>query len=737
MGDSVSFDILFKTSSAEADLKKFATTVDRIIGGVEKKFSKLDTVTTRLVKNMRVLGNNKFTGFNKGLQSANKQMSMLEKKMRKLNSMSGGGGKGGGGGNRFVSGAMGLMGGVGMYSLMGMIGGIPKAGMDFESKMTDIKGILNITGDAYNKLGSKIKAVGKDSTFTITQMAGAAKYMAMAGMKGDAIGGSLKSVSNLAMVGGMDVDSSADIMTNIMTSMGIDPSKSGQSSAVADVITGVMTKTNVGIQEIGQSMAYVGGIASQTGQSMTDTAVAIGILGDAGIKGSRAGTNMRQMFLKLAAPTAKASKMMEALNVSVYEIGQDGHRKLKPIGDLLDEFNKSGAGIAEFKEIFGVRGGAAFSALAAKATKYKNVLKEINENGGGISDKLAAAKMATTAGKTLVMQSNWENLSITLMEKVAPAYNYVLDGMTKLFEKLNNNEAFLEKVESAANFLAVSFRKAYEVGKFLFNLVLDNWSSVVTAIGLIATAMGGMALAGGIASLANPFVAWLATATALVVVLDQVSKRGTGSEERSDRLDQMGRQGKNLWDLYANTPMDQMGTPAWKKKRDETIRLLKNSDNKEGDAFYRDMAGESGRWSKGDKDGNYPSPYKNDKSTTGKLLEQIRKATKDMVAPKGGDLDKLLTKLEKIESTTKVNLGGLITGTETKEGDVNGTLSSPLTSVANQMSRSVVVNMEALMKVEKQYIGTSGGELSTEDIQSQLAEALIHLVSDYELGMSN
>ena len=64
-------------------------------------------------------------------------------------------------------------------------------------------------------------------------------------------------------------------------------------------------------------------------------------------------------------------------------------------------------------------------------------------------------------------------------------------------------------------------------------------------------------------------------------------------------------------------------------------------------------------------------------------------------------------------------------------------LTSPLTSVANQMSRSVVVNMDALMKVENQYIGTSGGELSTEDIESQLSEALIHIVSDYELAMSH
>ena len=735
MSDSVSFDILFKTSSAEADLKKFATSVDRIIGGVEKKFSKLDKVTTRLVKNMRVLGNNKFTGFNKGLQSANKQMAMLEKKMRKINSMSGGGRRGGGGGNRFVSGAMGLMGGVGMYSLMGMVGGIPKAGMEFESKMVDIKGILGITGDAYGKLGLRIKEVGKESTFTITQMAGAAKYMAMAGMKGDAISGSLGSVSNLAMVGGMDVESSADIMTNIMTSMGIDPSKSGQSGAVADSITGVMTKTNVGIQEIGQSMAYVGGIASQTGQTMTETAVAIGILGDNGIKGSRAGTNMRQMFLKLAAPTTKASEMMKNLGVTVTEIGKNGKLKLKPMSELLGEFKDSGAGIAEFKEIFGVRGGAAFSALVGNAEKYNRVLKEIRETGGGVTDRLAEQKMATTAGKTLVMKSNWENLSITLMEKVAPAYNYVLDGMTKLFDKLNNDEDFLQKVEDAANFVAVALRKLYEVLKWVFNLINDNWSTIVMGAGAITTALMGMAAWGAIASLANPFVAWTAAAVGLVVILDQIAQSMPTTDGMkstlSDRAELFGRGASTLWQGVKES-LGMYGTSGGKlgKGLGDMYAAGEFDGSKVTDRLHNPNGlvfdGVAGADTKGAKP----------KSLHDQMFGGLSEKLKDLIAPKGGDLDNLIKALADIESNTKINLGGG-TDTTTKEGDADGTLSSPLTSVANQMSRSVVVNIQNLMNVEHQNINASGSTLSTEDIQTQLAEALIYVVRDTELGLSN
>ena len=742
MSDQVKFEIVVSANNAVKALGNFSKAVNKAVNSSTTALAKLDKSMDKIAANMRTMNSMKMTGFASGLKEANVQARALEKRMKSINANSqkagsSGGRRGGGGGRmggRMMNGAMGMLGGLGAYNFIGMVTGAMGSGMEFESKMTDIKGILENTEQGYDGLGKKIREVGKDSAFTINQMAGAAKFMAMSGMQKGGISGSLSSVSNLGMVGNMSVDRSADIMTNIMMSMGIDPSGEGQSGAVADVITGVMTKSNVGIEEIGQSMAYVGNIAAQTGRSVTETAVAIGILGDNGIKGSRAGTNLRQMFLRLAAPTKKGGEMIKNMKLQLYELGENGHRQLKPIEELLAMFNKSGAGLTEYKEIFGIRGAAAFSALASGAKKYSDVLKEINENGGGLTDRLAKRKMATTQGKILVMKSNWEDLGISMMDKVRPALNFVVDGLTKLFSKLGSNKKFLEAVENTANFLASSMRVAYEVIKFLFNFIMDNSSVIVTAIGLITLALSGMAIAGGIAALANPFVAWLATATALIVLLDQVEKRGTGSRERSDRLDQMGRQTKKIWNLYANTDLSEIGSESWKAQRDEAARLFANADNKDGDAFYRDI----GTRRQQSSSGKVESPYKNDKTSSEILLEKIKKLTMGLVAPKGSDAEKLLTALAKIETKTKANLGGITGGT--KQGDGQDTLanSSPLSSVANEMSRSIVVNIhDGLLHVEHQYIGSSNGELGTDDIERQLSDALVHIVQDYELGMSN
>ena len=100
------------------------------------------------------------------------------------------------------------------------------------------------------------------------------------------------------------------------------------------------------------------------------------------------------MFLKLAAPTKKGKETIEALGLSLYRIGKDGHKALKPMAEILDQFKGTDAGLEQFKDIFGVRGGAAFGALINGAEKYKKVLEKIS-GSGGLTDQLAGKKMAT------------------------------------------------------------------------------------------------------------------------------------------------------------------------------------------------------------------------------------------------------------------------------------------------------------------------------------------------------
>ena len=743
MSDSVSFDILFRTSKAEKALDNLATKVDKVVNKIDGKFDNLDRSLSSVVVKMRTLNRMKFGGLNKSLETTNRQMASLTTKVKKvsslMNNMKGASRGASALGNRFVSGGMGLLGGMGAYGLVGLIGGIPDSGNKMQSTMADVDGILDSSKKNYAGLRDQIIETGRASAFTITQMAGAAKYMAMAGMGGKGISESLGTVSNLAMVGNLDVDKSADIMTNIMAGMGISTASSG---AVSDVISGVMTSTNVSVRELGQSFAYVGNIAAQTGRSVDEVGVAVGILGDAGIKGSRAGTNLRQMFVRLAKPTSAASKLIKDLKLELFEIGKSGKRQLKPISDLLGEFKSSGAGLVEFQTIFGIRGGTAFSSLISGADKYNDVLKKIRENGGGLTQSLAEKKMATTAGKTMIMKSKWEALSITLMEKVRPAYDFVVEGLGKLFDKLSKNSRFLEFIESVAIAIAKAFKIAYVIGKTLFGWIMDNGNTILNLLTSLGVAMAAFASYSIAASLVNPFTAMLIAGAGVLAMIDDIQgvsdwKKNApdGAVDKETLAERYrGRMMKESARLAASGDLE--GAGILKRKAGSSLGFHAMSDDDlikdyEKDFSFHDKAKRVAR----------ARVYLAKNSPEGRMKKYRDKYLGGGMG-EGTDPKTVLGQLQKIiNDKDLLNLGGLNLPSNEKvgagEGDDVGTLSSPLTSVANQMSRSVVVNMDALMKVENQYIGTAGGELSTEDIESQLSEALIHIVSDYELGMSH
>ena len=723
--DKVKFDILINATPAQKALMDFAKTVTNVVSKVDKQLKGINTDLSKL--NGKSLG-----GFNKSITTTNKKLGTLEKRMRKINSMVSKGKGAAGGGNRFVSGGMGLLGGYATFGLMGMLGGAVDSGNKFESGMADIKGILAHAEGGFGSLDTQIREVGRTSAFTITQMGEAAKFMAQAGMGSGAIGNTLGAVSNLGMVGNLGVGKSADIMTNIMAAMGID---SSQSTAVTDILTATSTNTNTNISMLGQSFAYVGNIAAQTGTSINETAAAIGILGDAGIQGSRAGTNLRQMFLKLAAPTTKGKETIEALGLSLYRIGKDGHRALKPMTEILDQFKGTDAGLEEFKDIFGVRGGAAFGALINGAEKYKKVLEKI-AGSGGLTEQLAEKKMATTAGKTLVMKSVWEDLSITLMDKVRPAYNFVITGITKLLDKMQNSKKFLSFVEGAANGIAVAMKAAYYIAKFLFNFIIDNSDFLIKLLAAVTAGMVAFGIASAAASLASPFTVMLIEAAALLIIADKISNHFSDPLKLSQRADvnkvqkeadllrkshAAGTSGLNRDQYVSAQDTLQKRAMALNELSEDQLISRYWAKEKFPNKKYSDLTFDQ-----------VASLSKNRPETQG-ILDKAMAAGKSLVAPKGSAQEKLLKQLETVTSGVNVNLGR---GT-VKEGDAIGTMASatPLTSAKNEMSRSVIVNMNSLVENVNINGGLSSSETTTQ-IETQVADVFTKVVRDFELGMS-
>lgn len=759
--DKVQFDILVNASPAEKALNDFARTVDKTVRKVSSKMEAMEKSFRDISKHIKLIdSSNSFKGMSKDLGHSNKKLKEMEKRLKNINRLSGkvGGGmsssrnpRRGGVNSRLMSGASGLIGGLGAYGLMGLIQGIPEAGIKFESSMVDIGGILSGKGGMGN-LESQIRAVGKGSSYTINEMAGAAKFMAMAGMDSQQIGGSLSSVSNLGMVGNLGVERSADIITNIMSSMGLDASKKGYTSAVSDIITGTFTNANVSIEEIGQSMSYVGNIAAQVGMDIKQTSAAIGILGNNGIKASRAGTGLRQMFLKLAAPTKKGKETIEALNLNLYEIGKNGKSKLKPLSNILKQIKDSGAGAKELKDIFGVYGQQAVGALVSSFDKYKELEDKIS-GSGNITEQLAQKKRNTTAGRLFVLKSVWEDFSITLMDKVRPAFDYVVDGLTRVIEKLSKNGKFLTWVENAAMGVAKGLEIAYHVLKWLFNLIIDNEAGVIGVLTAMATWMGIVASKSLLIAVTNPFTAWLIAGFGVLKIMDEVLKRLPADENQPDaslsegalanryRTRLAGAGNDEYWKLLgrANDPtLTSAERQAARDRRNANQRdrvAASNMSDQEIIDYYQ--SNKMSRYEKimfmQEQRENVNKPQNKSQKIKADIMSWLKKSA----TASGLDVDKL-EKIMNLDSTILANVGGVSGGTN--EGDGKNTLASPLTSQANEMSRSIVVNFNADSALAKIEVGSGSGiadEQVKADIEQQMSEVFLKVVSDFELGMSH
>ncbi|MEM6734479.1 MAG: phage tail tape measure protein [Bacteroidota bacterium] len=535
MTESVQFNLLIKDNASNT-LTKFAKNAEKnvnkvknLFGGVEKKLTSTRQKVTTLSKSITHLGGEKQLAFNKQLKVANGHMDRLINKMNRLKTL------GAGGNNRrsdagLVSGVRGGGNGRGVMPSRDLIGSyltpvatiaafssMINAGSQFEKKLVDIRGILEesdkFSEDLFTGLKGKIGQVGTDTIYTMSQVADATKFMAMAGMNIMQIDEALPAVTNIAAVGNLGVEQAADIVTNISTGMGI---ASSRMIDVADVLTGTFTRTNVNLGELGQSFSYAGNVAAQNGIEFEELAAAIGLLGNAGIKGSRAGTNLRQMIIRMIAPTNSARASMEKYGISFTKMSEDGHRVLKPLRQIVKEIDALDVSADDRKEIFGIFGGTAFGALSTQRTEDGGFLidKVNNEirNVKGISDALSKAKMETFSGQVAKMRANFENLSITLFEKVKPGLSIIITTLNNFFQWLNGPGQFvIDGTGKAFLVLGNAIGQAFNYLQRFLTFARDHWKSlrsvavgafevfmILKTFGLISGIIAGVSRAIGI-----------------------------------------------------------------------------------------------------------------------------------------------------------------------------------------------------------------------------------------------
>lgn len=315
----------------------------------------------------------------------------------------------------------------------------------------------------FNEMNQLMRQVGVETKYTAPQVASAGKFLAMAGYDVDQIKHAIRPISDIALVGDTDLGETADVVTNIMTAYEI-PAK--QMDNTADILTMTFTKTNTTLLELAESFKYAGTVAHQSGLDFETASAALGVLGNAGLKGSHAGTTLRMMLLNMMNPTKKGQEAWNMLGISP----KDKNGNLRNLTDILSDLHKkqqsmsSGDFTTLINKMFRVT--AAPGALAL-INNVEDVQKtaELNRHSMNLASDLADEKKNTIQGLWYQMTSVFTETGMQGFEQMQ---GVIRDFLQRMIELMKSTE------------FATALRNAMDMFLKIVNVVVDVFKGIMT-----------------------------------------------------------------------------------------------------------------------------------------------------------------------------------------------------------------------------------------------------------------
>ncbi|MBO5568828.1 MAG: phage tail tape measure protein, partial [Clostridia bacterium] len=286
-----------------------------------------------------------------------------------------------------------------------------KAGMSFDSAMSQVAATMGTTVDQIGVLSDVAKEMGATTAFSATEAAEALNYLALAGYDAATAADTLPAVLNLAAAGGMDLAYASDLATDAMSALGIEASNANLTE-FGDKMAMTASKANTSVAQLGEAILSVGGTAKSLAGGTTELNTALGVLANRGIKGAEGGTHLRNVILALTAPTDKAAEAMKALGISA----TDSSGNMRPLNEILADFNTKMAGMSEaaktqaLNEIFNKTDLAAVQGLLAGVGDEWDKLAGSISNAGGAMQTMADTQLDNLEGDITILKSALEGL---------------------------------------------------------------------------------------------------------------------------------------------------------------------------------------------------------------------------------------------------------------------------------------------------------------------------------------
>ena len=310
-------------------------------------------------------------------------------------------------------------------------------GNDFEAQMSRVQAIAGATKEELEQLTEQAMELGAETTFSASEVAAGMENLASAGFNTNEIINAMPGLLDLAASSGAELATASEIAASAIRGFGLEASETGH---VADVFAEAAARTNAQTEDMGEAMQYVAPVAKTVGLSIEETAAAIGIMSDAGIKGSQAGTTLRSGLVRIVKPTKQVKEAMETLGVEFY----DNNGKMKSLTQIIDELQKSTAGLSDetknqaLAQIFGTEALSGMLALVNRGAGELDSMTKSFKNADGAAEKMADTMLDNTSGALESLSGSLESAGIAIQKALAPEIKDLAKWIQDLVDDFND-----------------------------------------------------------------------------------------------------------------------------------------------------------------------------------------------------------------------------------------------------------------------------------------------------------
>ena len=389
-----------------------------------------------------------------------------------------------------------------------------KTAADFDSAMSKVAAVSGATGSDFDKLRDKAREMGAKTKFSATEAADAMNYMAMAGWKTEDMLSGIEGVMYLAAASGEDLATTSDIVTDALTAFGLTAADSGH---FADVLAAASSNANTNVSMMGETFKYCAPVAGALGFSVEDTAEAIGLMGNAGIKASQAGTSMRSIMTNLTGDVKLSGAAIG--DVTIATTNADG--SMRSLSAILADCRMAFGRMTEAEKANNAETLVGKNAMSGFLALMNAAPEDIAKVSGAVNNcKDAAKNMADTMqdnleGQLTILKSQLQELAISFGDLLMPAVRSIVSGLQGMVNVLNAMPDGVKRVIMIVALLAAALGPVLIIiGKTLSAIgTIMTWAPKLA--GAISTVKGAFAALSA-TMMANPIAIVIAAIAALV-----------------------------------------------------------------------------------------------------------------------------------------------------------------------------------------------------------------------------